>query len=76
MDWPAVIFTTLAAGFTLQNGEKLVHSSLLFNVDERARMYDGWAFHPLNPWLERLEPFLFNFIEMGLQSEAWQERAR
>ncbi len=76
MDWPSGVDTTLAAGFTLQNGEELVHSSLLFSLDKAARIYDGWAFHPLNPWLDRIDSFLFNFREMGLENEVWEKRAR
>ncbi len=67
------IRTIVEAAFTLPNGEPLVHvpKSVGFNSSG----YATWAFHPLNPWLGRFEPFLLRFMETGLRNR-WAYLAR
>ncbi len=64
IEYSGFVNNMVRAGFMMPDGEALVHvptTSLGFNISS----ITIWAFHPLNPWLHRFEPFMRAFHEMG-----------
>ena len=64
IEYSGFVNNMVRAGFMMPDGEALVHvptRSLGFNISS----ITIWAFHPLNPWLHRFEPFMRAFHEMG-----------
>ncbi len=73
VEYSELLKTSAEAALTLPNGETLVH--IPDDLELLPQHYTVWTFHPLNPWIHRVDGFLHAFAETGLIFH-WKEQPR
>ncbi len=69
--WSGQMTKMAEVAFTLPNGKRLVHIPPKLGLDVGSLVY--WVFHPLDPWLGRMDAYLYTFKESGLTSH-WDKK--
>ena len=64
VQWIPAVDKSVMLGFTLPNGETLVHVSP--DLGLHPLFYTVWAYHPLNPWFDRFNAFIHLYNENGI----------
>ncbi len=62
--WSGQLTKMAEVAFTLPNGERLVHIPPKLALDVGSLVY--WTFNPFDPWLERMNVYLYTFKESGI----------
>ena len=70
VEYSALLEIAISAAFSRSNGEGLLHMSGNVNPYKPPGMIFAWAFHPVNPWRERFDPYL---VFLFLKSVLWGE---